>query len=115
MRLKSSENIIDDPHVTKVAKMGNEDEDYVYLNNFIKKNFPITSVNKESDLFAIQGDYDTLSLHKTDEGEIITKNASEVLIPRNYRQELKALLHSTHLLDAGMLALAKNKFFWPNI
>ena len=55
-----------------------------------------------------------LSIHPTEEGDIILKNATEVLIPRNYRPELKEKLHSTHLSDAGMISLSKGKFFWPH-
>ena len=43
------------------------------------------------------------------------KNAKEVLIPKSYRDELKSLLHSTHLSDNGMIQLARGKFFWPSI
>ena len=81
LRLKSSENISDDPHVMKVAEIGNTDDDYNYIKKFIKIMFPITSVDKQSDLCQIQGEYNTLSLHNTEGGEIVTKNANKVLIP----------------------------------
>ena len=101
--------------MVKIAEKGNQDKDYVYMKDFIWKKQHITYVDKESDLHQIQGEYQSLSLHETQEGELILKNASEILIPRNYRPELKDLLHSTHLSDGGMISLAKSKFFWPSI
>ena len=88
LRLKPSAETCDDPHIMKIADMGNPDEDYSYMKSFIKEKHHITTVDKESDLSQIQGDYQSLSIHPTEEGEIILKNATEVLISRNYCPEL---------------------------
>ena len=63
----------------------------------------------------IQGQYNNLSLHKTAEGEIIIRDAQDILIPKNYRQNLIEELHSTHLSDVSMINLAKGKAYWPTI
>merc|ERR1712106_441961 len=74
-----------------------------------------TKVDKGSELSTIESDYQSLSIHNTEAGDIILNNDSEIFIPSNYRQEMRSLLHSTHLSDAGMILLAKNKFFWPKM
>ena len=82
---------------------------------FIKNKKPITTVDKESDLFVIQGEYNLLSIHNTTGGEVVLRGCKEVLIPRVYREELMKSLHSTHLADRSMLDLARGSFFWPKM
>ena len=54
-------------------------------------------------------------MYETEAGEIILRNVNEIFIPKNYREEMKKLLHSTHLSDNGMNLLARSKFFWPHM
>ena len=81
----------------------------------IKDKSPITSIKNDSELKKIQGQYNNLSLHKTEEGEIIIRDAQDIFIPKNYRQNLIEELHSTHLSDVSMINLAKGKAYWPTI
>ena len=115
LRLQSTNPTLEDPHVAKVAELGKSDSDYQYVIDFIKNKKDITKVDKESDLFIIQGEYSLLSIHNTQGGEVVLRSCKEVLIPRVYRDELKLSLHSTHLSDRTMLDLARGSFFWPKM
>ena len=55
----------------------------MYMIKFIKDKSPITSIKNESELKKIQGQYNNLSLHKTEEGEIIIRDAQDIFIPKN--------------------------------
>ena len=54
-----------------------------------------------------------LSLFNTDEGDIIIRDAQDILIPKKYRQNIVYELHSTHLANTSMTNLAKGKAYWP--
>ena len=75
----------------------------------IRNKSPIKSIREESELKKIQGQYNNLSLFNTDEGDIIIRDAQDILIPKKYRQDIIDELHSTHLADTSMINLAKGK------
>ena len=80
-----------------------------------KKQNPNKSINECSKLKQIQGQYNNLSLYNTDEGDIIIRDAQDILIPKEYRHGIINDLHSTHLADTSMINLAKGKCYWPTV
>ena len=50
---------------------------------FIKDKSPIKSIKDDSELKKIQGRYNNLTIYNTDEGEIIIRDAQDILIPQN--------------------------------
>ena len=60
----------------KIAQIGEEDSYYKYIKSFIRNKLPIDTVEKESNLKVIQGDYSTLSLFEISEAEVVMKNAT---------------------------------------
>ena len=105
----------DDPHIRKIARIGEEDEDYKYIINAIKEKLPISSIKKESELKQIQGQYSNLSVHKSEDGDIVIRDCQDVYIPKCYRKELTDELHATHLSDASMMQLTKGHCYWPSM
>ena len=87
----------------------------MYMVQCIRNKSPIKSIREESELKKIQGQYNNLSLLNTDEGDIIIRDAQDILIPKKYRQDIIDELHSTHLADTSMINLAKGKCYWPTI
>ena len=55
LRTKESGYTPPDPHVSKIAKIGKEEEDYTYMINCIKDKVLITTVKEGSELKKIQG------------------------------------------------------------
>ena len=47
--------------------------------------------------------------------EIIVKDSSEVVIPRNMQDEMLTKLHSTHLSERGMKGITRGKIWWFNM
>merc|ERR1711954_594254 len=84
-----------------------------YMIQCIKNKSPIKSIKDDSQLKKIHGQYNNLSLFNTNEGDIIIRDAQDILIPKNYRQNIIDELHSTHLADISMINLAKGKAYWP--
>ena len=68
LRLKSSENKVDDP---QVAMIGKNASDYKYVRFFLRDTLSINTVDKDSDFKNIDGDYNTLSLFDTKDREVI--------------------------------------------
>jgi len=62
----------------------------------IHENTPINSVKADSGIRKIEGQYKSLSLFKTKEGEEILKVANEILVQKEYRENLLNELYSTH-------------------
>ena len=73
-----------DEHGDKIAKIAKSDEDYQYMVEAIKEKIPTKSIKEESELKQIEGQFESLSLYKTSEGEIIVRDAQEILIPKEY-------------------------------
>ena len=48
----------------------------------IKNKSPIKSIKEDSKLKKIQGQYNNLPLFNTDEGDIIIRDAKDILIPK---------------------------------
>ena len=76
-----------------------------------QKKSPIKSIREDSELKKIQGQYNNLSLFNTDEGDIIIRDAQDILIPKKYRQDIIDELHSTHLADTSIINLTKGKAY----
>ena len=51
----------------------------------------------------------------TEEGPLIVRDSTTVLIPEIARQTILDKLHSTHLSVEYMKAMARNRFFWPGL
>ena len=51
---------------------------------------------------------------ETEEGPLIVRDSSNILIPQEARKDILRELHSTHLSTEYMKALARGRFFWPN-
>ena len=68
-----------------------------------------------SELLKMEGVLYVISVLSLEEGEILIKDGTEVLIPQAQRQPMLTKLHSTHLSDVSMLKLACGSFFWPGI
>ena len=115
LRTKQSGKNPTDPHINKIASIARSDEDYKYMIDCIRNKVPIKSIKESSELKQIQGQYDNLSLYNTSEGDIIIHDAQDILIPKGYRKDIIAELHSTHLADTSMINLAKGKCYWPSM
>ena len=113
LRTKALGDTPQDPHVAKIAEIGMEDKDYQYMIGCIKEKVPITSVKEGSELKKIQGQFNHLSLFEAEKGKVIVRDASVLLMPKEYRKHLLDELHSTHLSDISMMNLAKGHFYWP--
>ena len=104
-----------DYHLDRIAKLGKEDMDYSYMVRAISDKIDTKEIKSDSKLKKIEGQYESLSLYQTDEGEIIIRDGQEILIPQNYREEMLRELHSSHLSDTSMINLAKGTMYWPGI
>ena len=102
-----------DHHLETIATIAQSDDDYKYMVKAIKDKIETKSIKEDSELKKIEGQFDSLSLYKTREGEIIVRDGQEILIPKGYREEMLKELHSSHLSDSSMLNLAKGKLYWP--
>ena len=85
LRTKESGESPTDPHINEIAKIAKKDDDYMYMVRCIKEKRSIKSIKDDSELKKIQGQYNNLSLYKTDEGEIIIRDSQDIFIPKNYR------------------------------
>ena len=83
--------------------------------NAIREKINPREIKDDSELKKIEGSLQDLSLYQTKEGEIIVRDGQEILIPKDYREEILKELHSSHLSDASMLNLAKSKLYWPGL
>ena len=99
-----------DHHLETIARIGQSDEDYSYTVTPIKDKIETKSIKGELEFKKIEGQFDSLSLYKTREGEIIVRDGQEILIPKPYRDEMLKELHSSHLSDSSMLNLAKGSY-----
>ena len=115
LRTKESGKNPTDPHINTIVRTVKEDEDYMYMIQCIKNKIPIKSIKENRELKKIQGQYNDLSLFNTDEGDIIMRDAQDILIPPKYRQNIIDELHSTHLADTSMINFVKGKAYWPTI
>ena len=95
-----------DHHLEKIGRIGKSDEDYSYMVNAIKEKISPREIKEESELKKIEGSFQSLSLYKTNEGEILVGDGEEILIPKPYREDMLKELHSSHLSDTSMLNLA---------
>ena len=91
-----------DHHLEKIGRIGKSDEDCSYMVNAIKVKINPREIKEESELKKIEGSFQSLSLYKTNEGEIIIRDGQEILIPKPYREEMLKELHSSHLSDTSM-------------
>ena len=71
-----------------MAESAKEDEDYIYIIKCIREKIPIINIKNESELKKIQGQYNNISLYKTEAGEIIVRDGQDIFGPKNYRQTL---------------------------
>ena len=81
----------------------------------IRNKVPNKAIKESSELKQIQGQYDNLSLYNTSEGDIIIRDAQDILLPKGYRKDMISELHSTHLSDTSMINLAKGKCYLPSM
>ena len=82
--------------------------------SFIKQQTDIDNIRKESELQKLRSCWDNLSVVTLVNRKLVIRNGTEILIPKDSRQELVNELHATHLSAEGMRGLAW-KFFWPGI
>ena len=75
-----------DQHVDKIARIAKIDEDYQYMVEAIRDKIPTKSIEEGSELKQIEGQFESLSLYNTSEGDIIVRDAQEILIPKEYRK-----------------------------
>merc|ERR1712081_92404 len=104
-----------DQHLETIGKIGKADKDYSYMVNAIREKINPREIKEDSELKKIEGSLQSLSLYQTKEGKIIVRDGQEILIPKDYREEILRELHSSHLSDASMLNLAKLKLYWPGL
>merc|ERR1711954_285728 len=104
-----------DHHVETIARIAQSDNDYKYMVKAIKDKIETKSIKEDSELKKIEGQFESLSLYKTREGKVIVRDAQEILIPKEYKEEMLKELHSTHLSDSSMLNLAKGRLYWPGL
>ena len=67
-----------------IARIAQSDDDYKYMVKAIKDKIETKSIKEDSELKKIEGQFDSLSLYKTREGEIIVRDAQEILNPKGY-------------------------------
>ena len=115
LRTKESGYTPPDPHILKIAEIGKTYEDYAYIISCIQEKIPIANMKKDTELKTIQAQYNNLSLHKTDAGEIIERDGQDIYIPKDDRQSLIDELHSTHLSDWSKIYLTKGHAYWPTM
>ena len=100
LRTKESGNTPQDPHVAKIVEVGKG---------------PITTVKEGSELKKIQCQFNNLSLFETDKGEVIIRDSTDILVPKEYRKTLLDELHSTHMSDLSIMNFARGHFYWPSL
>ena len=73
---------------------------------------PTKTIKDTSELKQIEGEFNTLTIYSTSKGDIILRDAQEIVIPKEYGKQIISELHSTHL---SMSNLAKGKCYWPGM
>ena len=91
-----------------IAKIAQFDNDYQYMVEAIKDKIPTKSIKEDSELKKIEGQFESLLVYKKREGEIIVRDAQEILIPKEYQEKmLKELLtHSARSFVRPLLRTA---------
>ena len=106
---------IRDHSLTKLAALGKEDAMYCRMIDHIQKGTKLNMVEEECELNKLRGDFQNIGLFITEEGPLIVRDSSNILIPEIARQTILDELHSTHLSVEYMKAMARNRFFWPGL
>ena len=81
------------------------------IKNIVDRNeLPATS-----DLLKMEEELNVISVIALEEGDILVKDGTEVLIPKAQMKPMLAKLHATHLSDTSMLKIARGSFLWPGM
>ena len=94
--------------------MARHDTNYQRMISHLRKAFSLNQIEEDCELRQLRGDIQHIGLFETEEGPLIVRDSSCVLIPQDARKDILKELHSTHLSTEYMKALARGRFFWPN-
>ena len=103
---------IKDHSLTKLAKLAKQDVNYQRMIQHLKKGTSLNQIEEDCELWLLRGDIQHIGLFNTEEGPLIVRNSSNVLIPEEARKWILQVLHSTHISIEYMKALSRGRFFW---
>ena len=106
---------IKDHSLTKLAKLAKQDVNYQRMIQHLKQGSSLNQIEEDCELRLLRGDIQHIGLFNTEEGPLIVRDSSNVLIPQEARKGILQELHSTHLSIEYMKPLSRGRFFWPNI
>ena len=113
-RVLNSAIDIKDPHVAQMQIEAKADPEYQEMLQDISTGRQAKHMSANSELRKIEGELKNLSVDDSDEGKLIIRNGSEILVPKSMRKDLLDKLHATHLETTMMKKWARGKFFWPH-
>ena len=105
---------VKDYSLVKLAKLGKHDANYQRMISHLRKASSLSEIEEDCELRQLRGDIQHIGLVETEEGPLIVRDSSCVLIPEEARKDILKELHSTHLSTDYMKALARGRFFWPS-
>ena len=88
---------------------------YCRMVDHIKRGTPHSTIEEECELNQLKGDIQHLGLFMTEDGPLIVRDSTTVLVPEIARQTILDELHSTHLSVEYMKAMSRGRFFWPHL
>ena len=100
---------IRDYSLTKLAKLAKHDANYQRMISHLKKASSLSQIEEDCELRQLRGDIQHIGLFETEEGPLIVRDSSCVLIPEEARKDILKELHSTHLSTEYMKALARGR------
>ena len=104
-----------DHYVIKVAEGAKHDPDYCYILQAIRERTEPRYLREDSEAKQMEGELKYLRIAETEGGEIITRNNTEVVIPKNFREEILTMLHAGHRAEAAMLQQSRGRFWWSGM
>ena len=107
---------ITDPWIELLADVGSQDPEYLQIVNFIENRGEASEIPQDSELRAMEGMLQELSVFQLKNGKhIIVRKNSEIYTPKGERERILEVLHYRHLGEQMMIRQVKSKLFWPGM
>ncbi len=101
-------------HLARMFKAA-EGEDYQKIIKAFEDEAVIKNLHSSHPAKSVISIWDTLSLMRTDKGDLLLIDNDKILVPEGAREDLIRALHGAHSGADKMHHTAKSKYWWPDM